>query len=550
MANFKRRVPPRLPKPRKRDADPAPGTAYPSPRSNVIGPISLSNTSAPPPNTRNGNGRARGYSGSGGSYPPLNQTGAPTAGWGSGYPMNAGGPRGGGPLPPLTVPSDPPPLYGHQGHMGPISPAEDTPPSTANGYPPVPSYSSHANRELMGGPPPSHHYPYAVAEPQSASTAWSSPNNSTPSHSASLSSLLNPPNGSSYSRGPPGSNQMPYVAPFGSVHPSSGQHSPDGSRPNTGYSAISGYDEAASPASHVGFDYSRPNSSHHRGVSPPGSRPSSSHRQTSGSYGAPSLSIRRTRKHSQAMSPYPSPYADDQRTSTSPHPDAHDRDRTRNMIPPGHPSEHYSYNPTHAPADFAYSAVGPGDGDWVKGTRPSTSASSLSTTTTESPDAGTPPVTSSGQHRGDFGHEADVNRCKSLLLCSLLPPSSPIRRILFYHSSCSRIVHVLICLWFKLTPTSHPRLWIRLDERAPPTVWQGPRLEVRCKTQSKQDFFLAFSCFYFPLILSSTLLFFSTPWSVVSIASLLSVSRFCPAKISPLISSCLSRTRNNQLYTS
>lgn len=195
VANFKRRVPPRLPKPRKRDADPAPGTAYPSPRSNVIGPISLSNTSAPPPNTRNGNGRARGYSGSGGSYPPLNQTGAPTAGWGSGYPMNAGGPRGGGPLPPLTVPSDPPPLYGHQGHMGPISPAEDTPPSTANGYPPVPSYSSHANRELMGGPPPSHHYPYAVAEPQSASTAWSSPNNSTPSHSASLSSLLNLPTG-------------------------------------------------------------------------------------------------------------------------------------------------------------------------------------------------------------------------------------------------------------------------------------------------------------------------------------------------------------------
>jgi len=80
------------------------------------------------------------------------------------------------------------------------------------------------------------------------------------------------------------------------------------------------------------------------------------------------------------------------------------------MIPTGH-NEHYAYNPTHAPADFAYSAVGPGEADgWGKAARPSTGASTLSTTTTESPDAGTPPVTSGGHH-GEFGsHEADVNR--------------------------------------------------------------------------------------------------------------------------------------------
>ena len=66
-----------------------------------------------------------------------------------------------------------------------------------------------------------------------------------------------------------------------------------------------------------------------------------------------------------------------------------------------------SYNPTHASGDFAYSA---GEGDaWPKGTRPGTSASSLSTTTTGSPETGTPPVTRGG-HPGEY--EADVSRCK------------------------------------------------------------------------------------------------------------------------------------------
>jgi hypothetical protein len=403
----------------------------------VLGPISLSApSSAPPSATRNG--RARGFSNPG-SYPPLNQSGAPTAGWGSVYPMGATGPRGGGPLPPLTVPSDPPSLnahiYGHPSHMQSISPADETPPQTTNGYQSMSSYSSqHSSRDLMGGggaggPPSSHHYSYAVTEPQSASSAWSS--TSASSHSASLSSLLNPPNGSSYSRGAPGGNQMTYPPPFNSApsplqqqqqhhhhhHHSQGQHSPD-SRPTTGYSAISGYDDTASPTSHVGFDYSRPGSSHHRGVSPSGSRPGSSHRANSGSYGpAPSsLSIRRTRRHSQAMSPYPSPYADDQRPSTSPHSDPHERDigsRGRGMVQLSHPSDNYPYNPTHTAGDFAYSAVS-GDGDgWGKGGRPSTSASSLSTTTTESPDSGTPPMTSSGAHPGDYGPtEADVSRCK------------------------------------------------------------------------------------------------------------------------------------------
>jgi hypothetical protein len=447
-------VPPRLPKQRKREPDPASGTAYPSPRSSVLGPVSLANTASTPASV-NRNGRSRTFSATG-NYSPLSQSGAPTAGCGSAYTMGPGGPRG-APLPPLTVPSDPPSLNSHvYGHSSHISPADETPPSTANGYPPLSSYSSHSSRELMGGPPPSHHYPYAVTEPQSASTAWSS--NSASSHSASLSSLLNPPNGSSsYSRGAPSANHMQYASPFNSAqqhHHNSSQHSPD-SRPNTGYSAMSGYDDAGSPA---GFDYSRPGSSHHRGVSPSASRPTSSHRTSSNSYGsAPSLSIRRTRRHSQAMSPYPSPYGDEQRGSISPHPDASDRDvnsRGRHMLPIGHPSEQYSYNPTHASADFAY-AVGAGENEWVKGGRPSTGASSLSTTTTTtgSPDTSTPPVTSSGVHRGDYvTHDVDVNRCKCPFLCNFFLPALPFfLNHVFYNCCYTRMVLILMCLWFKLT---------------------------------------------------------------------------------------------------
>jgi hypothetical protein len=413
VANFKRRVPPRLPKPKRRDTDPAPGPAYPAQRSNPsMGPASLAASSVPQrPPPVNGNPRPRGLS-TPGSYSPLHQNGAPTAGWGSadGFSSVSGpGNMRGAALRPLTVPSDPPMnshLYSHPGHLQGLSPADETPPSTAGGYGSMPSYPSHGqNRGMM--PEPQHQFAYGMTEPNHASSAWTS--NATSSHSGSLSSLLNPPsqNGSSYPRGAHGPGQMSYHSPF--AH-GPGQPSPD-SRPNTGYSVISAYDEAGSPTSHAGFDYSRPNSSHHRGVSPGSSRPGSSHRVSSGGYGQPgSLSIRRARRHSQAMSPYPSPY-DDDRPLTANHPDDRTREiglpRSRSMISIN-PHPEYSYNPTHAAGDFAYTA---GEGDvWPKAARPGTSASSLSTTTTGSPETGTPPVTRGG-HPGDYT-EADVSRCK------------------------------------------------------------------------------------------------------------------------------------------
>lgn len=422
VANFKRRVPPRLPKPKRRETDPAPGPAYPPQRSNPsIGPASHPTPSVPQrPPPVNGNPRPRGLS-TPGSYSPLNQNGAPTAGWGSAdvfQPISGHGNVRGTALRPLTVPSDPPMnshLYGHSNHLQGISPADETPPSTAGGYGSMPPYSSHGqNRGMMAEP--QHPFAYTMADPNPASSTWTS---NTTSHSASLSSLLNPPNhnGSSYPRGAPGPAQMSYHSPFAHGH---GHPSPD-SRPNTGYSVISGYDEAASPVSHAGFDYSRPNSSHHRGVSP-GSRPGSSHRVNSGNYGPASLSIRRARRHSQAMSPYPSPYGDDDRPLTANHPDDRAREiglpRSRSMIGINQPPE-YSYNPTHATGDFAYTA---GEGDvWHKNARPGTSASSLSTTTTGSPETGTPPVTRGG-HPGEYT-EADVSRCKCLISLFAPPPA-------------------------------------------------------------------------------------------------------------------------------
>ena len=415
VANFKRRVPPRLPKPKRRETDPAPGPAYPPQRTNQsMGPASLPTSSVPQRAPVNANPRPRGLS-TPGNYSPLNQNGAPTAGWGSTDVFQSVSGHGnvrGTALRPLTVPSDPPMnshMYGHPNpHLQGISPADETPPSTAGGYGSMPPYSSHGqSRGMMAEP--QHQFAYTMTDPNPASSAWTS---NTTSHSASLSSLLNPPsqNGSSYPRGAPGPAQMSYHSPF--AH-GPGQPSPD-SRPNTGYSVISAYDDAASPTSHAGFDYSRPNSSHHRGVSP-GSRPGSSHRVNSGNYGPPgSLSIRRARRHSQAMSPYPSPYGDDDRPLTANHPDDRARDmglpRSRSMISINHHPE-YSYNPTHAAGDFAYTA---GEGDvWPKGPRPGTSASSLSTTTTGSPETGTPPVTRGG-HPGEYA-EADVSRCKCLI---------------------------------------------------------------------------------------------------------------------------------------
>ncbi|CDO74044.1 hypothetical protein BN946_scf185043.g94 [Trametes cinnabarina] len=385
VANFKRRVPPRLPKPRKRDNE----VSIAPPRSAIgMGPAALSMASDDLSPYKGG--RARGFSAPG-SFTPLSQPGA--AGWATSYPRST--------LPPLNVPSDPPSLsshgsmYPHSAHtLHPVTPNEDTQsPSTFASM----SYSS-SGRDAMMLPSPTSQYQYSDQQ-----GTWFSPTSASSAHSASgsLSSLLNPSSNmsSSYSSAtrpqPAAINTYTSSYPqLGRGHHSAGPVSPD-SRPTSGYSASSmsslptPYED--SNAHHFGHhDYSRPGSSH-RPMSPSSSRPPSS-KAYSTSTG--SLSIRRERRHSQAMSPYPSPYTEhpSHRPSTSPHPaDDHSGSagipRVRSMIQL--PSvDSYSFNPSQA--DFAYGAVDDGHGAHTNGmygglpgsrsVRPSTSASSLSTT--------------------------------------------------------------------------------------------------------------------------------------------------------------------------
>ncbi|KAJ7228822.1 HSF-type DNA-binding-domain-containing protein [Mycena pura] len=383
VANFKRRVPPRLPKPRKRDIQDSP--SIPPPRSAIgMGPVPLTVPSSVGPSVHKPGhiGRARGFSAPG-AFPPIVQG---SSGW-NGYSRAA--------LPPLTVPSDPPHIshgnmYHHSPHpLHPLTPSDESPTSPA--FNSMSPYSS------------SSQYPYSAEQSQ-----WSSHNASFSSHNGSLSSLLNPSNGG-YSRPAPTINTS-YPSPFSSMpmEHSASSMSPD-SRPNTGYSMSS--------VSSVPYqdEYSRPSSSHHRPLSP--SRPQSS----KSSYSNSSVGIlRRPRRHSQVMSPYPSPYEhappEHQRPSTSPQPidEQHPNlPRVRSMIqlPSVDP-----YNFNAGQAEFAYSAV-PGavgstasidsmNDNWTtRSGRPSTAASSISAAShTSSSQANTPPV------QEGFHGETDINR--------------------------------------------------------------------------------------------------------------------------------------------
>ena len=295
------------------------------------------------------NVRARGLSAPG-SFTPLSQGGA--AGWNTSYP-----PSGRSPLPPLTVPSDPPSLYHssvyHQSHhtLHPVTPTDDSPTSPAYNSMPY----SNSSCDIMVNNSSRYHY-----TDQGNWQFSSVSNGSSSSHSGSLSSLLNPSSSGYSSRPTPTINTL-YTSPFVSM-PIHNEHnssslSPE-SRPTTGYSMSSVSSllyEDHSSLHHVGHNYgSRPNSSHHRINLPTQPLSSKSSYHTSGS-----LSMRRHRRHSQAMSPYPSPYEhpDHHRLSSSLHPnDDHHGGiaRVRSMIqlPTVDP---YSFNPGHA--EFAYSAV-------------------------------------------------------------------------------------------------------------------------------------------------------------------------------------------------
>lgn len=319
VANFKRRVPPRLPKPRKRDLQEQ-QQIIPPPRSAIPGlgtsnlPLSVQSSGMNGSKISNHVGRSRGFSAPG-SFTPL--SGSTPGGWSSNtYPRSA--------LPPLTVPSEPHHNYGHHS----LSPSDESPTSSAYHYP------SRAEPLLH------HTYNY----PDSPGSQWYPNGSASSSHNGSLSSLLNPSsNGSGtvytqHSRPTPTINtavhsSSSYNSPFSSVplhaseHPHSASSlSPDGhSRPATGYSAS--YDDYESS--------SRPHSSH-RQICPPSSpRPSSSSRSPYHSNSHSSMIIRRHRRHSQVMSPYPSPYehgggssssgslTEHQRPSSSPQPDMH-----------------------------------------------------------------------------------------------------------------------------------------------------------------------------------------------------------------------------------
>ncbi|KAH9062094.1 HSF-type DNA-binding-domain-containing protein [Lactarius vividus] len=401
VANFKRRVPPRLPKPRKRpDAEQNP--VIPSPRSaSGLGavpltiPSSLGLTSSPK------GGRARGFSAPG-SYQPLPQPGN-TGQWGNTYPR---------PLPPLTVPSDPPlshgSVYTSQHALHPVSPADD------HGNFSSLHYSS--NRDVMV--PSSNTYSYPEQNNWSFSPVSSG---SSSSHSGSLTSLLNPPsNGSTYPPTRPTINtSYPSSLSSVSMQHSASSLSPD-SRPATGYSVSSMSSLPYDDNHHYSNDYSRPSSGHHRPITPTSSRPPSS----KSSYAHSTLSVRRQRRHSQAVNPYPAPYEQhlDNRPSSSPQPgngEDHALHRSRSMIqlPTVETYNHYGSN--HP--DFAYSAgplgsVGAGGAgapldqtmdDWnSRSVRPSTSASSLSAASqTSSSQAHTPPVT-------DNFEDPSVHRCE------------------------------------------------------------------------------------------------------------------------------------------
>lgn len=339
-------------------------------------------------------GRSRGFSAPG-SFTPLNPTGQWQAGSYS---------RPALPLPPLTVPSE---AHSSMYHSMSHSATEDTPQQTAFGYsggPGVPSSRDHNSSVYM-------HNSYSYPSHDQHNWGFQSQINLNASSPSSLSSLLNPtvpPD----SRPPPISTHLSpvqsYPSPFSSVPmqntPSGSSMSPD-SRPTTGYST--NYDDGNS------MDLSRPNTGN-RPVTPSSvGRPSSSHN---------TLSIRRGRRHSQAVNPYPSPYdMAEQRPGTAPSLSdmAPGMQRTKSLMQL--PSvESYCFNP--AQAEFAYSANGPGmgstssvdsmEGSWMSpgrngssatpGVRPSTAHSTMSAQSHSS--ANTPPMETPFE-------DSEVNRC-------------------------------------------------------------------------------------------------------------------------------------------
>jgi len=307
------------------------------------------------------------------------------------------------------VPSDAGSQYSAHHHLS--SPTEDPTHSYGSTYPPpsVREPSMYLNSAAYSnGGSHSNHWEFPPLNTPAAS--------STSHGGTSLSSLLNHPNTNSY--GSRLSISTSQVQPFNSVsmpQSSSSSLSPD-SRPATGYSGTSMSSLPYEPPSPSDQENGREYDS--RPLTPNSiSRP---HSANKGNYGgAGSLGIRgRARRHSQAVSPYPSPYEADSRTlgaSDAALP------RTKSLMTLSSTVDSYYMPP--AQADFAYSPAShePGqqpsdsmDTTWGASNnnrvRPSTSQSSLSAAShSSSSGANTPPTTMDTYNPE---HHADLNRCE------------------------------------------------------------------------------------------------------------------------------------------
>ncbi|KAF8520095.1 hypothetical protein JB92DRAFT_1927568 [Gautieria morchelliformis] len=302
--------------------------------------------------------------------------------------------------PALTVPSEAGGQYGHSSNH--LTPPSDEPPShtayssayQSSGTPAVREPSMYLSSSTYGSNPSNsnHHWEFPPLNTPAAS--------STPHSGPSLSSLLNHTNVPSGGYGARLSISTNQVQPYSSVSlptsHSSSSMSPD-SRPTTGYSGTSSMSslpyEPTSPSDQEnGRDYDH---THSRPLTPGSlSRP---HSANKGNYAASSgsLSSRRGRRHSQAVSPYPSPYEPDSRPLSAPDSSL---PRAKSLMALSSSVDNYYMQP--AQAEFAYSPAPQDgghqdvmDGSWgANRVRPSTSQSSLSAAShSSSSAANTPP---------------------------------------------------------------------------------------------------------------------------------------------------------------
>ena len=302
-------------------------------------------------------------------------------------------------------------------------------------------------------------YPYHQDNGGSSHSTWAFlPPLQTNNASGPLSSLLNP-------SGVRSVGQKQYSSPSSAL-PGQGNAasvSPD-SRPTTGYSVAS---SMSIPYDDLNSEYGRPRSSSGRPMTPTAmnsGRPISSHGRPSSAI-APNvpppppshLRIGRARRHSQAVSPYPSPFYDmnnDGRPVTAPDNSSVHRVRSFGNLPqvdaigeesggPGNGQPPFmGFNGSQH--DFAYSAGGNGpnsnlesmDSGWMNGSshgshggpnnvgngpRPGTGASTMSAHSSASATQ-TPPI----MDAAFSGHENDINRCEwRFFLHGILPFTCP-----------------------------------------------------------------------------------------------------------------------------